>query len=77
MSFQQQNSTTPVNLFNFKEFEKRRRDICFQVALIEEGGRYDNMEYINKVNKKYQSLLSYYTSKKEVYELEKRLFEHV
>jgi hypothetical protein len=77
VSFQQQNSTIQVNLFNFKEFEERRKDICFQLALINKGGLYTEVSQINKVNKEYQRLLHKHTSEKALYELEKRLFENV
>ena len=78
MSSQQQNSITPANLSRYEQREQRKKEICFQVALMEEtGGRYETASQINKVNYKYMRLLESCNSEERILELERRAFENV
>ena len=44
---------------------------------MEEGGLYDEASSINKVNKKYNLLLSTYITEDQIMELERRAFEQI
>ena len=75
MYYQQRSLIIPAN--SSEEFERERKNLCFRVALAEEGGRYETTEEINKVNKKYLSLYEQYKSEQELIELERRAFQNV
>jgi len=60
-----------------KEFEIRKKNICFELALKLKGGYYNNALQINKVNAKYRELLDSCASEKDVLLIEKQLFEGI
>lgn len=75
MSSQQQNSITLAN--SYEEFLQLRKELCFKVALAEQGGRYKTWIEKREVQRKCALLFAVYTTEEHVLELERRLFQNV